>query len=636
LSYSRSAEGGRHSPRAHLAFHPYCKGRAPCGQLRENSDRITTGLVNSMRFIIGLAAVVSVAAQASFFPLAQVQPGMKGVGRTVFSGERIEEFGVEILGVLENAGPRQSLILARLSGGPLASTGVLQGMSGSPVYIDGRLLGAVAMAFSYSKEPIAAIRPIEDLLRAARPAQPRPLRARARLDASDLTRAFEPVQAIYAGGAQLTDIATPMSFGGFTRSTVERFAPQLRALGFEPQQGLTGGGRLKPGLGKPSEIQPGSMISIQLLSGDMSVGADGTVTHVEGNRIYAFGHRLLSIGTTELPFARSEVLALVPNLSTSFKISAPRQWMGTILEDRATGVAGELGRQARLVPVKISVRHPPLQGESRAEAAYEMQMVDDPLLSPLLLQMAVSNAVEATERTLGGATLRVRGRIEFLQGPSPLRIENSYSGDSSLASRASQAAAAPLAYAMQNASEQLRLKDVQLEIEAYEERRELQVAQVWTSRREVRPGEELEIVVVLAGPNGMELTRKARHRIPVGARPGPLYVTAADASTANTAEYRQYLETAPRSAAQLVGFLNGLRNNTSVYLRLWRPEANYTVGGMNLPSPPPSVGQILGRLEPPGTVLTAAMQGAKAAEYELDGAGMVVSGSKTVAVEIRE
>lgn len=589
-----------------------------------------------MRFLIGLVAVVSVWGQTSFFPLPEVQPGMKGVGRTVFSGERIEEFEVEILGVLENAGPRQSLILARLSGGPLATTGVLQGMSGSPVYIGGRLVGAVAMAFSYSKEPIAAIRPIADLLRAARPDPKRPVRARARLGDSDLTRVFEPAQAFYAGGARLTDIATPMSFGGFTRSTVERFAPQLRALGFEPQQGLTGGGRLKPELGKPSEIQPGSMISIQLLSGDMSVGADGTVTHVEGNRIYAFGHRLLSIGTTELPFARSEVLALVPNLSTSFKISAPRQWMGTILEDRATGVVGELGRRARLVPVKISVRHSPQQGQSRTEAAYELQMVDDPLLSPLLLQMAVSNAVEATERTLGGSTLRIHGSIEFMEGPSPLRIESSYSGDSSLASRASQAAAAPLAYAMQNASEQLRLKNVQLEIETYEERRELQVAQLWTSRRQVRPGEEFEIVVVLAGPNGTEVTRKARHRVPEGARPGPLYITAADASTANTVDYRQYLDTAPRSATQLLGFLNGFRNNTSVYLRLWRPEPNYTVGGMNLPSPPPSVAQVLGRLEPPGTVVATAMQGAKVAEYERDGGGMVVSGSKTVAVEIRE
>jgi hypothetical protein len=492
------------------------------------------------------------------------------------------------------------------------------------------------MAFAYSKEPIAAIRPIEDLLRSARSGPGRVRSQRASLAEPDWSRWFEPAQEFSAGGTRLTDIATPLSFGGFTRSTVERFAPQLRALGFEPLQGITGGGRLKPELGPPSRIQPGSMISIQLLSGDMSVGADGTVTHVDGNRIYAFGHRLLSIGTTELPFARSEVLAVVPNLSTSFKISAPRQWMGTIFEDRETGVVGELGRAARLVPISIAVRHTPEQSSTRTETQYEMQMVDDPLLSPLLLQMAVSNAVEATERAVGGATLRVQGEVEFQQGPAPLRILSSYSGDSSLASRVSQAAAVPLAYALQNASEQLRLKKVRLEIESYEERRELQVAQVWTSRRQVRPGEEFEIVVVLAGPNGTELTRRVKHRVPNGARPGPLYVTAADASTANTADYRQFLDTAPRSASQLLEFLNGLRDNTRVYVRLWRPEAGYSVGGVNLPSPPPSVGQILARLEPPGTLTLTATQGSKVAEYEADGAGMVVSGSKTVALEIRE
>lgn len=589
-----------------------------------------------MRLLAGLLAAVSVIAQGTFFRLDEVRPGMKGTGRTVFSGDRIEEFEVEILGVLENAGPKQSLILARLSGGPLASTGVLQGMSGSPVYIDGRLLGAVAMAFSYSKEPIAAIRPIEDLLGSARAGPRQSPRRRASLIEPEWTRSFEPAQALYAGGTQLTDIATPMSFGGFERATVERFAPQLRALGFEPLQGITGGGRLKPELGDPSQIRPGSMISIQLLSGDMSVGADGTVTYVDGNRIYAFGHRLLSIGATELPFARSEVLALVPNLSTSFKISAPRQWMGAIFEDRATGVVGELGRAARLVPVTISVRHTPQHGSARPQARYEMQMVDDPLLSPLLLQMAVSNAVEATERTLGGATLEVRGEIEFLEGPAPLRILNSYSGETSLAGRASQAAAVPLAYALQNAFEQLRLKNVKLDIDSYEERRELQIAQVWTSRREVRPGEEFDIVVVLAGPNGTELTRRVKHRVPSGARPGPLYITAADASTANTADYRQFLDTAPRSASQLLEFLNGLRDNTRAYVRLWRPEAGYTVGGANLPSPPPSVGQILSRIEPPGTITLSATQGSKVSEYEVDSAGMVVSGSKTVVLEIRE
>ena len=230
-----------------------------------------------MRLLCGLLVAVSLSAQTGFFPVGEVRPGMQGIGKTIFSGNQIEEFKVEILGVLDNVGPKQSLILARLSGGPLASTGVMQGMSGSPVYINGRLLGAVAMAFTYSKEPIAAIRPIADLIRAGEPGAARRPPARASLADTDLMRGFEPVGTVLAGGSRLVDIGTPLSFGGFARGTIERFAPQLRAAGLEAQQGLAGGGRLQPGLGKPSAIQPGSMISVQLLAGDMSVGADGTV-----------------------------------------------------------------------------------------------------------------------------------------------------------------------------------------------------------------------------------------------------------------------------------------------------------------------------------------------------------------------
>src|SRR5215831_13793516 len=222
------------------------------------------------------------AAGADFFPLSDVRAGMHGVGKTVFSGDRIEDFQVEILGVLENIGPKESLILARLSGGPLASTGVMQGMSGSPVYIDGKLAGAVAMAFPFSKEPIAGIRPIADMLASNRPAQ------RAAIRWSDSTRAAAllPQQARAAeaqvGQSKMMDVATPVSFAGFTRQAVERFSPQLRTLGLEPVQGVSGGGRMPTAMGPPSALQPGSMISVQHLTGDMSMGADGTVTYIDG------------------------------------------------------------------------------------------------------------------------------------------------------------------------------------------------------------------------------------------------------------------------------------------------------------------------------------------------------------------
>ena len=284
---------------------------------------------------------------------------MRGTGRTVFNGNKIEDFQVEILGVLDNIGPKESLILARLSGGPLEHTGVMQGMSGSPVYIDGKLVGAVAMAFPFAKDPIAGIRPIEAMLRtssAATPPSSAPApaaavqRAALALNERDLTRRIPRPEPVLGGEARMIDIATPLSFGGFSRATLDAFAPQLRALGLEPRQGVTSGGKIEPAMGNPADLKPGSMISVQLMAGDLSVGADGTVTHIDGNRIYAFGHRFLDIGSTALPFARAEVLTLLANTNTSFKISTAKEWMGTIYQDRNTAVAGELGKRPPMVP----------------------------------------------------------------------------------------------------------------------------------------------------------------------------------------------------------------------------------------------------------------------------------------------
>jgi hypothetical protein len=215
----------------------------------------------------------------------------------------------------------------------------------------------------------------------------------------------------------------PLSFGGFTRSTLETFAPQLRALGLEPRQAVSSAGKLDAAMGNPADLKPGSMISVQLLSGDYNVGADGTVTYIDGNRVYAFGHRFLDVGATSLPFARSDVIALLPNTNTSFKLSAAREWMGSIGYDGNTGIAGEFGKRAATVPVSVAVTR-----EGKRIDTYQMQMVNDPLLSPLLVQMAVLSAIDATERTVGAATLRISGEMQFQNAPAPVKIDNIFPG----------------------------------------------------------------------------------------------------------------------------------------------------------------------------------------------------------------
>ena len=564
-------------------------------------------------------------------PLSEIKPGMRGVGRTVFRGDKVDDFQVEVLGVLENLGPKQSIILARLSGGPLAETGVMQGMSGSPVYIDGKLVAAVALTFSFSKEPIAGIRPIREMLELERAPANRPQRAWTPV--RDPAQFISKPQEVSAGGARLTEIATPLSFSGFTRGAIDYFAPKLRELGLEPVQGVSGGGPADLKFGDPKRIQPGSMISVQLLAGDMAVGAEGTITHVEGSSVFGFGHRFLQVGPTDIPFARAEVITLVPNVQTSFKVSATREWMGSITQDRAVGVSGQLGKRAAMVPFSISVADPlPAPGRTMD---YRMQMVNDPALAPLLVQLALYSAIEASQRTFGSGSFRIRGEIDFDGSAQPVRIDNAYSGDTSVPLLASLGVATPVSYLMQSGFDALKLKGIRIAVEASDRKKQFQIDQVWTSTREARPGDTIEVTALLTGENGVETSRKVSYAVPVGAPPGTLYFTVADASSTNLTEYTQLLTTAPRNAAQLVSFLNGLRANDKAYVRVWRADPAYTVQGQDLPDPPPSVAMILARAQPSltGTVLA---RGSKAAELELDAGDAVVSGSKTVQVEIKE
>jgi hypothetical protein len=586
--------------------------------------------------LAALALAADLSAQTALFPLKDIKPGMRGTGRTVFNGNKIEDFQVEILGVLENVGPKESLILGRLSGGPLEHTGVMQGMSGSPVYIDGKLVGAVAMAFPFAKDPIAGIRPIEAMTRmstSASPASSSPApvaRVAVAYGERDLTRGIPRPEVVSSGEARMVDIATPLSFGGFSRATLDAFAPQLRALGLEPRQGVTSGANIAPVMGNPADLKPGSMISVELMSGDLSVGADGTVTHIDGDRVYAFGHRFLDIGATALPFARAEVLTLLANTNTSFKISSAKEWMGTIYQDRNTAVGGELGKRAPMVPVSVTVSR-----AGKAVDAYKMQMVNDSLLSPLLLQMAVFSTIDATERTVGASSIRVSGEIEFQNAPALLRVDNMYSADNGSAMQVSLAAAIPVAYVMQGGFESLKLKRVALNLEAFDQKKQLTIDSITTSRHDVRAGEKVQLNIALTGENGAETVRQIDYQVPIGMEPGTLYFTVSDANTANIADFRQVLTATPRSPVQLVSTVNNLHPNTKAYVRVWRADPAFQLEGSDLPDPPASVALILGSSQSSSPGITRTLN-SKIGEMEVDGGDMVITGTKTVQVEVKE
>ena len=249
------------------------------------------------------------------------------------------------------------------------------------------------------------------------------------------------------------------------------------------------------------------MISVQLLAGDLSVGADGTVTAVDGDRVYAFGHRFLASGPTEMPFAQAEVLALLPNLNSSFKISTAREWMGSITADRDTAIAGVTGRAASLIPVEIRV----------GANTYNMRMVRDRVMTPLLTQMAIFSSIDATERNIGTETYSIRGQIDFAGGT--VRIDDVYSGDVAVAAIASGGVASTLGFALQSGFDALKIKSITLDITPVEKRGQSQILD-FIAPRTARPGEDLDLVVVLGGRTGRKPPRHVRYRVPIGAAAG--------------------------------------------------------------------------------------------------------------------
>jgi hypothetical protein len=580
--------------------------------------------VKRFALAFALLTVPSLHAALNIMPLKDVRAGMHGIGKTVFNGDKIEDFQVEILGVLSNTGPRQSLILGRLAGGPLEHTGVMQGMSGSPVYIDGKLIGAVALAFPYAKDPIAGIRPIEEMLTVDTTPTPRPNLAKALTTNPDLASFFPSTRATQTD--RMTEVATPLSLSGFTQAAVDQFLPQLRKLGLEPRQGLSTGGAPEDRMGDPSRLQPGSMISVELMTGDMSVGADGTITAIDGNKVYAFGHQFLSVGPTDLPFARAEVMALLANVNTSFKISAAHELMGVISQDRSTAVAGSLGATAAMVPLDISV----VQDTKRTEA-YHMKIVNDRFLSPFLLQMALLSAIDATERTTGVSSIAVHGAIEFENRRDPVRLQNIYAGDGGSAMLAASSTAVPLAYLMQAGFDQLKLKRVSIQLDSFDTKKQLTIGSVYLSKKEAKAGDTVEIMTQLDGENAVEVSRSLKYTIPMGTAPGTLYFTVADGTQTSLAELRQIIAETPHSPEQSISTVARLRPSDKAYIRIWRADPAYEVAGEELPDPPPSLALILG-----STQNLSQDKNSKIGEMIIDPGQMMVTGSRTVKLEVKE
>jgi len=565
-------------------------------------------IASSLVLVLLIAGSLPGQAGPPIFPLSEVRPGLKGVGRTIFEGDKIDEFQVEILGVLKNAlAPHRDLILGRLTGGPLAVTGVISGMSGSPVYVDGKLLGAVSRAFPLSKGAIAGITPIEDML-AVKPTSPTaearstpnedihivnvsggmPDSGRVILNADagrNIPIGADPAPS-GAGSTALDNLLLPLRFGGFSNEAVNLFAPQLRRLGLDPIQGgvIAGGAEDTPP--SPTDLQPGSMISLLLVKGDFNLTIDCTVTMRDGNNLYACGHQVLAEGPAQFPFAPAHVVVTVPSIASSFKVDSPGAVMGTIRQDRFDAIYGLVGEKTPpMIPVHLHLESPNLN----RKADYNFEMVDEPFLSPILLNLVTTSALSATERAMGTSTLNLKARISLVGGKS-VNLEDVLSGESGTINLVGARVAAPLSMLMSSGFADLQVQDIDLRLESLDEKRGATLESVWTTKSEVRPGDHLEVSALIRLPGGATLTEKIPVNVPEGITDKMLQLVVGGGSSINALEFRlTALNGTARDSRQLVTALNRMRRNNRVYALLLTPQRSFMMQGDEYPSPPPSL-----------------------------------------------
>jgi hypothetical protein len=372
------------------------------------------------------------------------------------------------------------------------------------------------------------------------------------------------------------------------------------------------------------------MISVQLVRGDMGVSADGTVTLIDEGRIYAFGHPFLSIGPLEVPFGESRVIAAVPGYATSMKITTPGRVLGVIKKDRASGIYGVLGEQARMIPVDVD-----LATRDGASHSYRFEVANDRFLLPFLMNLTVFSAVGSTERQVGDSTLQVEQTIS-LEGLPDVELESFISGGANGPAMAARSAAVPLAYLMQSGLGPLDVRNIRLKILSTNQRLTQELEQVWTSRREVKAGEAFELTALLRDQDGRETLQKTTIEIPSSLRPGPLTITVADGASLDRIEAgmsgRMVL---PKDPQQLVRAINRARRNNRLYVRLARPETGFVLQGDSFPSPPPSVVSTLSTTPSLSTNVSRTML-STVADYELEPVSGVVAGVKGLALTVEE
>ncbi|HID10381.1 MAG TPA: hypothetical protein EYP17_03660 [Candidatus Latescibacteria bacterium] len=508
-----------------------------------------------------LLSALSGVSEGEFLPPDMIEPGMRGFGLTVFRGRGVDTFEVEALGVLKDWAPKMDLILVRLSGGPdgvLGKAGVIAGMSGSPIFLGGKLAGAVAYGWPFSKEPICGVTPIGAMLEVAR----RP---------SNVPDAVPDRK-------ELAPIATPLWLSGFSPSLVSEMRDALERFGMLPVSGGASGSHAA------DSLSPGSALGVQLVRGDVSATAIGTLTWVQGDTVLAFGHPMFSSGSTALPMTGAYIYDVLPSVYRSFKIGAATGPTGVILQDRLPAIAGVRGRRPDMLPVTVEV----------GGKGFRFEVVRHPRMGPFFVVYGLASIVAAAEKASGESTVRLEGTL-FLRStlPDTMKVRDLFSGFGAPL-QAARSIGWLLSAVMENPFREVRVDSASFHVQVEEKVKLAWIEGVRVDRQVVRPGEDLRVEVFLRRYLGGRDTLAFDLELPEDLGEGQVVLRVGDATHIERWEQeRAPGRFVPMDLFQLLQRLGESKPNDRVYVELVAPREGLTVSGAELQRLPPSALSVL-------------------------------------------
>jgi hypothetical protein len=528
-------------------------------------------------------------------PVSEIHAGMHGVAYTVFQGTKPESMGVEVLGILRNAnGPKGDIILVRLSGEKVEYTGVVAGMSGSPVYLNGKLAGALAFRIGeFSKEPIAGVTPIKEMFEISAMDRRPGSTVNAESSVHTPTRTSGPGDAgLTSDGLAAKDYANylkpieaPLVFSGFSQEAVQRFSPQFAKAGIVPVMGVGSVNESK----QPEPLEPGSAISAILVRGDMDIAATCTVTYMDAHHLLACGHPLLQFGMVDLPMTKAEVLATLPSPLNAFKIVNATEPVGAFVQDRHTGILGEFGKQPEMIPVTLNIHG------GATDKQFHYEVLNNANLSPLAMMATVFNALHGVNEYGEDTTYRMNGRIS-VNGYPDVTVQNMFApsdGGQPAAVMAALSLGDRFSRIYDNPYTVPGIGGVQLDFDLVRERRWARLEGARTDLIEARPGDEITIETVLRPYRGEVILQQIPIHIPTSTSRGPLRILVSDGETLDRVRRGNPLLGRKMDLASTIALLNKQHVNNRVYVSLLEADPEAMVADKVMPTLPLSIMNVM-------------------------------------------